>query len=479
MAENQNGAAPVPSLEDIQRDWHDLTLRIQQSETECRVLEQENKTLRGLIEKVVEHRKKSHGELVNLITTLVTKLPINDVGVIVSRLVEHSNTVNEVSAALIHGKNDENILQPAILKLLDKVRRDLLAAIRPLVEELIRLETPLDPAMLLGLVEKPDSFFAPANVRACRAFVKGQLPREQIVRDFTEEALGFFKDLTTDPKQNPRPRQEEIMLAFRPDFEELLRQDSHLPAPKRAELTPCTEDRRARKPRVAPAKTGVSQTFVCAGAAALLRPPEHGIAGCHVSPSACPPDRTDRVAGENDKLDENICRPETARPVVNADYRKAVVNNFGKTGGIARTLRYTLTFRGENFPTRPAHGRYIKHLIPRGNRPRRRHSPPCCGFSTRTCSRPDPSHRRHRPPAQGRRGKTRQSRRQGTWSGGNSQPRSPSSPRFRRNANASSPGTSSRTSSPPSPRPTKSPPPSANGSHAIYDSDEVKPAGSC
>jgi hypothetical protein len=365
MAENQNGAAPVPSLEDIQRDWHDLTLRIQQSETECRVLEQENKTLRGLIEKVVEHRKKSHGELVNLITTLVTKLPINDVGVIVSRLVEHSNTVNEVSAALIHGKNDENILQPAILKLLDKVRRDLLAAIRPLVEELIRLETPLDPAMLLGLVEKPDSFFAPANVRACRAFVKGQLPREQIVRDFTEEALVFFKDLTTDPKQNPRPRQEEIMLAFLPDFEELLRRNSHLPDPKRAELTALYE--RVRKSRESrPQKLAfLKLSFVLE----LLHYYNHQSTE---SPDVIFAQRLPplveqmAVTGETDQLDEQIIlqAEQLLSQVVNADYRQSVVNNFGKTEGIARSLRFVLTFRAAIFTEHDSvTGDFVRHLI--------------------------------------------------------------------------------------------------------------------
>src|SRR5580698_5468355 len=147
MSETQNGIA-LPSLDEIQRDWHDLMLRMQQSETECTALEQENKALRALLERVVEHRKKSHGELVNLITTLVTKLPINDVGVIVSRLVEHTSAVNEVSAALIQGKNEENLLQPAILKALDKVKRDLAAAVKPLVEELIGLNSALDPVML-------------------------------------------------------------------------------------------------------------------------------------------------------------------------------------------------------------------------------------------------------------------------------------------------------------------------------------------
>jgi len=365
MAENQNGAAPIPSLEEIQRDWHDLTLRIQQSETECRALEQENKALRGLVEKVVEHRKKSHGELVNLITTLVTKLPINDVGVIVSRLVEHSAAVNEVSAALIHGKNDENVLQPAILKLMDKVRRDLLAAIRPLVEELIRLESPLDPAMLLGLVEKPDSFFTPANLRACRAFVKGQLPREQILRDFGEEALVLFKDLTTDPKQNPRPRPEEIMLGIRSDFEELLRQDAGLSDAKRAGLTAlCQRVRQSRESR--PQKMAfLKLSFVLE----LLHYYDNQSTESPdiVFAQRLPPLVEQLVVtGENDNLDENLIKQaeQLLSYILNADYRQAVVNNFGKAGGAARTLRFVLTFRAAVFTDNdPTTLDFVKHLL--------------------------------------------------------------------------------------------------------------------
>lgn len=365
MSENQNGAAPVPSLEEIQREWHDLTLRMQQSEAECRALEQENKNLRGLVEKAVEYRKKSHGELVNLITTLVTKLPINDVGVIVSRLVEHSAAVNEISAALIHGKNDDNLLQPAILKAMDKVRRDLTGAIRPLVEELIRLEAPLDPAMLLGLVEKPDSFFSPANVRASRAFVKGQLPREQIVRDFGEEALIFFKDLTTDAKHNPRPRPEEIMLGFKADFDELLQQNPNVIAAKRADLLALhqrvRQSRESRPQKIAFLKL----SFVLE----LLHYYDHQSTE---SPDVIFAQRLPPlveqlvVTGENDKLDENLIKQaeELLAYVLNADYRQAVVNNFGKSGGASRTLRFVLTFRSALFTEHdPVTLDFAKHLI--------------------------------------------------------------------------------------------------------------------
>ena len=365
MSENQNGAAPIPSLEEIQRSWHDLTLRQQQSETECRALEQENKALRGLVERIVEHRKKSHGELVNLITTLVTKLPINDVGVIVSRLVEHSAAVNEVSAALIQGKNEENLLQPAILKQLDKVRRDLLATVRPLVEELIRLEAPLDPAILLGLVEKPDSFFAPANVRASRAFVKGQIPREQVVRDFGEESLIFFKDLTTDPKHNPRPRPEEIMLSFRGDFEELLQQNPTVAAAKRADLI-------AWHRRVRQSRDSRAQKMAYLKLSFVLELLHYYDNQSTESPDVIFAQRLPPlveqmvVTGENDSLDESLIKQaeELLAFVINGDYRQAVVNNFGKTGGASRTLRFVLTFRSAIFTEHDSTTvDFVRHLI--------------------------------------------------------------------------------------------------------------------
>ena len=84
---------PAVSAEEIQRGWPALTLRVEQLEAQRATLEAENKALRSLLERVIEHRQKSHSELVLLLTGLVSKLPINDVGVIVSRLVEHNSQV--------------------------------------------------------------------------------------------------------------------------------------------------------------------------------------------------------------------------------------------------------------------------------------------------------------------------------------------------------------------------------------------------
>lgn len=211
---------PVVSLEEVQREWTDLKTRVGQLEGERALLERENKTLRLLLERVVEHRQRSHGELILLLTGLVSKLPINDVGVVVAKLVEHNANVAEVCAALSKGSVESGLPQPTVLKNLEHAKQDLVAAIKPAVEELIQSDPALELEMLRGLIAKPESFFSPPVVRACRCFVKGQVPRERILREFGAAALPFFTDLTTDPKLNPKPKQEEIVLAFKPDFED-------------------------------------------------------------------------------------------------------------------------------------------------------------------------------------------------------------------------------------------------------------------
>jgi hypothetical protein len=365
MSETQNGAAPLPSLEEIQKGWHDLMLRVQQSESECRALEQENKALRSLLERVVEHRKKSHGELVNLITTLVTKLPINDVGVVVTRLVEHSANVNEVSAALIQGKNEENLLQPAILRVMDQTKRDLVAALKPLVDELIRLETPLDFALLRSLPENPEAFFTPANIRASRAFVKGQVAREQIIREFGDEALVFFKDLTTDPKQNPRPKADEILLGFKGDFDQLLQQHPEAVAARRAELV-------ALQKRIRQSRDNRVQKIAFLKLSFILELLHYYNNQSTESPDVIFAQRLPPLVeqlvltSEHDALDENLIKQaeELLAFIINADYRQAVVNNFGKTGGASRSLRFVLTFRSALFTEHdPTTIDFVRHLL--------------------------------------------------------------------------------------------------------------------
>ncbi len=56
MAQTENNAT-LASVEEIQKAWHNYTLRIEQLETNNTALEHENKSLRRLLENVVEHRK--------------------------------------------------------------------------------------------------------------------------------------------------------------------------------------------------------------------------------------------------------------------------------------------------------------------------------------------------------------------------------------------------------------------------------------
>jgi hypothetical protein len=364
MSEQDNTIALV-SVDKVQREWRDLTLRVAQLETANMALEQENKNLRQLVGRAVEYRKKSHGELVTLLTTIVSKLQLNDVGVLVSRLMEHNQHVGEISAALINGRNDDAVMQPAIIKALDKTKRDLTDAIKPLVDELIKLNSPLDTTMLQSLVEKPDNFFAPNVVRACRGCVKGQVPRDRIVKEFGEPALVLFKDLTTDPKFNPRPKPEEIMLAFPPDFEALLAQNADATGGKKNELAALFQKMRDSRANRAHKVAFLKLSFIIE----LLHYYENQSTE---SPDVIFAQRMPPlieqlvVTGENDAPDEALIKQAEAllALVISPDHRMAVVNNFGKTGGLARTVRFILTFRTQNFNEHdPVTLDFLRHLL--------------------------------------------------------------------------------------------------------------------
>lgn len=372
MSEPQNGA-PAP-LENIQRDWNDLTLRVAQAETERGALEVENKNLRTLLERAIEHRQKSHTELVNILATLVSKLPLNDVGIIVSKLVEHNMHVGEVSASLINGKLEANQLQPAILKQLDKTKRDLAAMVAPAVEELIKLESPLDTVLLQSLVANPDNFFSHAAVRASRGFVKGQLPRERVLKDYGPEALPLFRDVTTDLKFNPRPKPEEIMFVFVDDFEAQLAQNPALAA-QRGELLALFHKVRATRENTEKSRAMKNAFLRLSFVLELIHYYDHTDTESPdvVFAQRMPPLIEQLViTGERDSLDEKlIVQAETLLAfILSADYRNSVINNIGKGGGLARTLRYTLAFRVEKLSDiDPVTQECVKFLLPPGKVP--------------------------------------------------------------------------------------------------------------
>src|SRR5438093_8716356 len=118
MTDTPSAPAVAASIEEIQAGWHEMKTRVAQLEAEKAALEQENETLRLLLERVIDHRQKSHSELVLLLTGLVSKLPINDVGVVISKLVEHNTNVSQMLAALGKGTAEAALPQPAILQTL-------------------------------------------------------------------------------------------------------------------------------------------------------------------------------------------------------------------------------------------------------------------------------------------------------------------------------------------------------------------------
>jgi hypothetical protein len=375
MSQHENGGRQTASVEEIQRDWHDITLRVQQLETERNALQQENQSLRSLIERVIEHRQKSHGELVNLLATLVSRLPINDIGVIVARLVEHNAHVTEVSSSLAKGKLEENLLQPAILRHLDKTKRDLTAAIEPEVKELIRLGAPFETGMLESLLDNPENFFTPGFSRANRGFIKGQLPRERIVKEFGEGALTFFKDVTTDVKFNPRPKPEEIMLVFKPEFAELLAQNPGAVADRRTALETLHKQVQQSKDSSDQARAQRTAFLRLSFFLELLHYYENQSTESPdvVFAQRMPPLIEQLViTGESDKLDVKLIEAaeKLLGHIISVDHRKAVINNIGKSGGLPRTLRFTLAFRLEELSDiDPITLECVRHLIPQAQPP--------------------------------------------------------------------------------------------------------------
>jgi hypothetical protein len=171
MTSTEKETSAVPSVEEIQQSWNELASRVGQLEADKAALAHDNKTLRTLLERVIEHRQKSHGELVLLLSGLVSKLPINDIGVVVSRLVEHNTHVSEVLSALLKGKADA-LPQPTVLKAFEQTKRELAAAVKPLVEELVQLELPLESEMLRSLISKPAPASFPRSATICRCCIR-------------------------------------------------------------------------------------------------------------------------------------------------------------------------------------------------------------------------------------------------------------------------------------------------------------------
>ena len=377
MAAHEHAAPTPASLEEIQQGWAELKLRVGQLEAEKQALEQENKSLRFLLERAIDHRQKSHNELVLILTNLVSKLPLNDLGAIVARLVEHNTNVSPYLAALIKGTAEAQLPQPTILKTLDQTKRDLLAALKPAIEDLIRFETPLEPEMLQSLLAQPESFFSPRVVRATRCFVKGYLPRERVLKEFGKEALLFFNDTTTDPKLNPNPKPEEIALAFKSDFEALLQQNAAVLPDKRAELVALHQ--RVQRSKAATEEARL-QKLVFLRMSFLLDLLHFYDNQSTEAPDAIFAQRLPGLieqfvpGGPQNGLDEKLLTQAEGLLsfVISPEHRQMIINNIGKGAVSGRTLKYVLRFRTEKLPG-PEMERelteFVKHLVPEQKAP--------------------------------------------------------------------------------------------------------------
>jgi len=372
MTGTEHVAPPPAAMEEVQQGWYDLKSRVGQLETEKQALEQENKSLRFLLERVVDHRQKSHNELVLILTNLVSKLPLNDLGAVIARLVEHNTNVSQYLAALLKGTADVNLPQPAVLKNLDQTKRDLLTALKSVIEELLKSELPLEAEVLESLLKQPELFFSPPIVRANRCFVKGYLPKDRVIRQFGKEALAFFNDMTTDPKLNPNPKLEEIALCFKPDFESLLQQDSTLIPERRTAL----KELYGKVQRTKGSAEDVRMQKNAFLRMSFLLELIHFYDNQNTeAPDAIFAQRLPNVveqivlSGAQDHLDEKlIVQVENLLAfILSPDYRQMVVNNVGKSGAPAKTLRFLLRLRSEKIPATELDQEiadFIKHLIP-------------------------------------------------------------------------------------------------------------------
>jgi hypothetical protein len=375
MTEHETVPTSAASAEEIQQGWLDLVSKVSRLEGAQVALEHENKQLRRLLERAIEHRLKSHGELVLLLTGLVAKLPMNDVGVIISKLMEHNENLSQYLGALVKGAADAPLPQSAVLQTLEQTRRQLHGALKPVVEGLIQLDTPLEPGLLQSLLTHPDEFFTPAFVRANRCFVKGQVPRERVLREFGPEGLVFFNDMTTDSKLNPRPKPEEIMLAFRNDFESLFEQNPGLLPSKRQEILEAYQKVQRSRSGSDQARQQRSALNRLSFLIELLHYYENqSTEPADVMFAQRLPALTEQLvlAGGGDALEEKLLvqAEELLAHVINPDHRLMIINNLGKAGNQGKTLKYVLRLRAEKIPdAEQVSAEFARHLASTGQKP--------------------------------------------------------------------------------------------------------------
>jgi len=190
------------------------------------------------------------------------------------------------------------------------------------------------------------------------------------VREFGEAALVFFNDLTTDAKLNPRPKPDEIALGFKGDFEALFQANPSLLLEKRNDLLALYQKVQRSKSPGEPART---QRHAFTKLSFLLELLHYYENQSTEAPDVIFAQRLPAlieqlvISGLEDKLDDQLIleAEHLVAFVIHPDHRQMVVNNVGKGGGAARTLKFVLKFRAEEVAEMDhLIAEFIRHLIP-------------------------------------------------------------------------------------------------------------------
>jgi hypothetical protein len=265
--------------------------------------------------------------------------------------------------------------QPTVLKTLEQTKRELMAALKPVIDELVQLEPPFETGMIEGLATHPEQFFSPRMVRANRCFIKGQVPRERVLREFGEPALKLFNDLTTDPKLNPRPKPDEIALGVRSDFEALLEQEQKLTPEQKKGVQALAQRIQRSKAASEHAQAQRNAFWKMSFLLELIHYYENqNTEAPDVLFAQRLPALVEQlvVIGAGDRLEEKliVVAERLLGYIINPDHRHMVVNNLGKGGGTAKTLKYVLRFRSDKVPEIDhVITEFFKHLLPTRQRP--------------------------------------------------------------------------------------------------------------
>jgi hypothetical protein len=196
------------------------------------------------------------------------------------------------------------------------------------------------------------------------------VPRERVIRELGEDALLFFKDMTTDPKLNPRPKPEEIVLAFRSDFETLFPQHPEVIPQKRERLQALYHQVQQSKSHNDPGRSQKSAFQRLSFLIELLHYYENqNTEAPDVVFAQRLPALVEQlgVAGPHEPLDEKLVLQLEALLafVISLDHRLMTINNVGKSGGAGKTLKYVLRLRaGKLTDLDHVVTEFVRHLIP-------------------------------------------------------------------------------------------------------------------